>query len=401
MVTEKFITQQFVCILLLLTSSFTNTAFLNAQNKLITITIKNQSEETVLVKVIGPVNYMFELNGGMSKEVEADSGEYNLFLRFGNNPNNYSYRKGEPFSIIQTESHYTKATIILNTMKFSNYSTESISEEEFLVESIESKDSLNLKSGNKIINEIKIPLPKEDRPIITSLQITNIPLVYKTEPMPEYFFNPANNPSKFLNYNPFFEKRQSLLSLENIGLVINSISISKFVTNVPYRDVTNPPTVKIITDTISAGNGFNLAIIAFRLTVTDSTRPGIKTNDFACIYEFEKKVKLDSACAISNSNFANDYWCLGSDSTIVEVPMYSASQQFKIIFRIPDDLGDFFLLTHATLGNPDGITITEYKTLLAYCNLRDHSIKNLKVDLGNLVKERNISEIRRMLENKK
>jgi hypothetical protein len=117
-----------------------------------TITFDNKSGETALVKVIGPSGQTVEVPNRQSRTVNIEAGEYYILVRYGSNPKEYSYAKGNPFTITQTATQYSATTITLHKVLDGNYLTHPISAEEF--SNINVSTISDEKKGSNSSNEI-------------------------------------------------------------------------------------------------------------------------------------------------------------------------------------------------------------------------------------------------------
>lgn len=105
------------------------------QKFLNTITLENYSGEFALVKVVGSTTEIINVPSGLSKTVHVDSGEYYLLIRYGFNPDQFTYSRGESFNIEHSDTYYSELFITLHKVINGNYSTHESSRMEF--ESIE------------------------------------------------------------------------------------------------------------------------------------------------------------------------------------------------------------------------------------------------------------------------
>ena len=102
-----------------------------AQNYLNTVTFDNQSGEYGAVKLVGPTTRMVDVPHGQKRTVNVAAGEYYILVRYGSKPDQYSYAKGDPFTVHQTATQYSCITITLHPVVDGNYRTRSSSREEF------------------------------------------------------------------------------------------------------------------------------------------------------------------------------------------------------------------------------------------------------------------------------
>ena len=88
-----------------------------------TITFENQSGEGALVKLIGPVRWNIPVPNGTSRAINVPAGNYYILTRYCDSSNHCSYSKGDPFTVIQTETQYSDITITLHKVPNGNYRT--------------------------------------------------------------------------------------------------------------------------------------------------------------------------------------------------------------------------------------------------------------------------------------
>src|SRR5882762_2634508 len=80
-----------------------------------TITISNQSSETVLAKFRGPTAGSISIPAGGSRTVQVRGGDYLALFRYGS-AGRYSYSKVGPFQVVETDSEVSEITIVLHTV---------------------------------------------------------------------------------------------------------------------------------------------------------------------------------------------------------------------------------------------------------------------------------------------
>ncbi|HHT9121837.1 MAG TPA: hypothetical protein ACFYEF_03110 [Candidatus Wunengus sp. YC63] len=102
-----------------------------AQNYLNTVTFDNQSGEYGAVKLVGTTARTVDVPQGQKRTVHVAAGEYYILVRYGSKPEQYSYAKGDPFTVLQTATQYSCITITLHPVVNGNYRTRSSSREEF------------------------------------------------------------------------------------------------------------------------------------------------------------------------------------------------------------------------------------------------------------------------------
>jgi hypothetical protein len=96
-----------------------------------TITFDNQSGENALIRLIGPTRNTFMVSDGTSETLHASPGRYDVKLRYGDDPQQYAYFRGEPFDVKQESSSYSKTTITLHKVPGGKYRTMPIQSDEF------------------------------------------------------------------------------------------------------------------------------------------------------------------------------------------------------------------------------------------------------------------------------
>ena len=120
-----------ILIVLIALVIFLYPAFLTAQEHPNTITFDNQAGEYATVKLVGPTLTSIEVPNGEKRTVHAAKGEYYILTRYGTDPNQYKFSKGEAFEVTQSKTKYSKTTITLYPVIDGNYSTTPISKEDF------------------------------------------------------------------------------------------------------------------------------------------------------------------------------------------------------------------------------------------------------------------------------
>jgi len=103
----------------------------DAQTARSTITFENRSGEPALVKLVGPTAQTIEVPQGESRTINAAAGEYYILVRYGDNPGQYTYTRGEPFTVQESTIQYSVLTITLHKVIGGNYGTRPSSAEEF------------------------------------------------------------------------------------------------------------------------------------------------------------------------------------------------------------------------------------------------------------------------------
>jgi PEGA domain len=78
-----------------------------------TITFLNQSGTDVLIRISGPSNPRTKIKDKSVAKLKVQPGAYTVLARFGGNPGEYVYSKGEPMTITETQTEHSAATIVL------------------------------------------------------------------------------------------------------------------------------------------------------------------------------------------------------------------------------------------------------------------------------------------------
>lgn len=123
--------KHFCVIIFVLQLLCTNYLITYAQNNLNTVTFENQSGELALVKLIGPTFQNIEVPNNQSPKVYIAPGDYYILIRYGSEPSNYRYAKGDPFAVIQTATQYSSINITLHKVIGGEYQTIPSNAEEF------------------------------------------------------------------------------------------------------------------------------------------------------------------------------------------------------------------------------------------------------------------------------
>ena len=94
------------------------------------IVFDNQSGDRALVKLVGPTQTEVDVPNGAKVGTDASAGRYVIKVRYGT-PGNYSYSKGDEFTVTETATARTETTITLHKVVAGNYDARPISEAEF------------------------------------------------------------------------------------------------------------------------------------------------------------------------------------------------------------------------------------------------------------------------------
>ncbi len=95
-----------------------------------TITFENRSGEAAVVKLVSAATRMVSVPNGRSATVNVSGGRYQIFVRYGAGPN-YSYSKGESFTVEEDAGGYSEITITLHKVAGGNYGSRPSNKEEF------------------------------------------------------------------------------------------------------------------------------------------------------------------------------------------------------------------------------------------------------------------------------
>ncbi|MCL5991079.1 MAG: hypothetical protein M1419_03140 [Bacteroidetes bacterium] len=219
--------------------SFIIPTLLFGQKYFNTITLVNDSGENAFVKVVGPMELQVEVPKKKNVSVNVSAGTYYILVRYGNNPKNYSFTKGYPFIINQTEKEYTAITITLNKTVGGNYNSNPSTSEEF-------------NKGEKVITDsssVIIPLSEQysNDPGLkdNEILITTIPLGLKIYLAPDkdslkstlissnLQIQSSNNlidSSNFKGYSPLVLKDikpgKYLLAVEPVKIIDDKLKLS-------------------------------------------------------------------------------------------------------------------------------------------------------------------------------
>lgn len=108
-----------------------------------TITFDNQSGELALVKLVeeatGQAVMQIEVPTGEKRTLPTGGGDYYILTRYGNDPAQYRYSKGDPFTITETATKFSETTITLHKVIHGNYHTGPSSKNEFETAGLPSK----------------------------------------------------------------------------------------------------------------------------------------------------------------------------------------------------------------------------------------------------------------------
>src|SRR6266567_7951320 len=104
-----------VSILALLTLMLSISTTLRAQDSP-TITIKNESSDTVLAKLRGPSSGALSIPRGSSRPISVRGGNYLALFRYGNGGRRYTYTKVGPFEVVESENEVSEITIVLHSV---------------------------------------------------------------------------------------------------------------------------------------------------------------------------------------------------------------------------------------------------------------------------------------------
>lgn len=103
----------------------------SAQDYVNSITFQNHSGEDAVVKVVGPVRWAVPVPNATDRTIHVPAGNYYIVTRYCNQLGNCTYTKGDPFTVVQTETQYSQILITLHKVPNGNYRTEPTNEAEF------------------------------------------------------------------------------------------------------------------------------------------------------------------------------------------------------------------------------------------------------------------------------
>jgi len=105
------------------------------------ITFINESGQNALVKLIGPTRTAVKIMLDQKRFVRVRAGEYYVLARFGNSPKEYTYMKGNPFTVTQSGDQYSRISITLHRVISGSHTAGLVSGEQFENTVISKKDS--------------------------------------------------------------------------------------------------------------------------------------------------------------------------------------------------------------------------------------------------------------------
>ena len=121
-----------------------------AQDHLNTITFDNKSGQPALVKLVGPTSKAINVPKVQSQTVNVAAGDYFILVRYGTDPDKYTYTRGDNFVIPQSATQYSSITITLHKIIGGNYSSRPISAESFNENLVQSGNQTNFKQRKMI-----------------------------------------------------------------------------------------------------------------------------------------------------------------------------------------------------------------------------------------------------------
>jgi len=96
------------------------------------ITFENGAGEAALVKLVGPSERAVSVPKNENRtESSIAPGTYYIVVRYGDEENNYSYMKGDPFVVEESGNEYSEVSITLYRVADGNYGTRRASKDEF------------------------------------------------------------------------------------------------------------------------------------------------------------------------------------------------------------------------------------------------------------------------------
>lgn len=96
-----------------------------------TLTFENRSGEPALVKLVGPHPNTVEVPDAASRTVHVGGGRYHILVRYGAEPSQHRYTRGQSFKIVESKNRYSSARITLHRVVNGNYATSPSSRGEF------------------------------------------------------------------------------------------------------------------------------------------------------------------------------------------------------------------------------------------------------------------------------
>ena len=105
------------------------------------ITFINESGQNAHVKLIGPTRTAVKIYLDQKRFVWVEAGEYFVLARFGNSPKEYTYTKGNPFTVTQSGDQYSRISITLHRVISGSHTAGLVSGEEFENTVISTKNS--------------------------------------------------------------------------------------------------------------------------------------------------------------------------------------------------------------------------------------------------------------------
>lgn len=96
-----------------------------------TVTFDNRSGEQALVKLVGPTLQTVMVPKGVGRTVKVVAGDYYLLIRYGSDPKEFTYVKGDRFRVKHTDTEYSTTIITLYKVTGGNYPYRSIARLEF------------------------------------------------------------------------------------------------------------------------------------------------------------------------------------------------------------------------------------------------------------------------------
>lgn len=127
----QFVTKLTVLVLFIISNTYANFPSAYAQDNPNSITFDNQSGELALVKLVGPTSQTIEVPTAKSRKVSVVAGEYYILVRYGRDPKQFRYSKGDQFTVSQTPTQYSTISITLHKVVGGNYPSRMASKEEF------------------------------------------------------------------------------------------------------------------------------------------------------------------------------------------------------------------------------------------------------------------------------
>src|ERR1019366_7247961 len=111
MMKTRFFCSTITGLVVLLAALMPLSTFVHAQGYDNQITFDNRTGNDALVKLVGPTDGVVAVPNNQDRTVRVAPGTYFILVRNGDAPGNYSYTKGQAFSVEQIGDMYSVITI--------------------------------------------------------------------------------------------------------------------------------------------------------------------------------------------------------------------------------------------------------------------------------------------------